>query len=478
MRYPGFIGPSYTLQSVNVDCQSSVNLFPEINQLGTGKEKEIASLVPTPGLSLLLTIPNTPIRGFWAASKGTLFVVAGSKLYSVSSAYSATELGTLSTDKGRVSIADNGDYVFIVDGSFGYHWRISTSTFTTVTDPNFYPADQVTFQDGYFIFNKKGTQQFFISGLNDVTFDPLDFGSAEGSPDNIIGLISNNQNLFLFGQRSLEIFYNTGDTDFPFSRIQGAVLDVGCSALFSVCRMLGNIYFLGGDTNGTGIVYEIQGFKHNRISTPAIESVIRGMTSDQVSASTAFTYQLGGHLFYCLNLYGTGSTWCYDASTGFWHERQYLGLWSTERHRAETCAVAYGKIIVGDYENGNLYSLNPDVYTDNGNPILRLRAAPHITDSLKYVTHHSFQLDMETGVGTDGINQGNDPTAVLQFSDDGGHSWSNEKYSKIGKIGKTKTRVIWRRLGSSRDRVYRVKITDPVKVVLIGAELEVEGGRS
>jgi len=478
MRFPGFIGPSYRLQSVNVDCQSTVNLFPEINALGTGKEREVAALVPTPGLRSLVTMPKNAMRGCWTASNGTLFVVYAEKFYSVSSSWAYTELGSLSTSTGPVSMADNGLHVFIVDGQFGYTWTIATSTFAQVNDANFYPADQVTFQDGYFIFNKSGTAQFFISGLNDITFDGADIGTAEGSPDNLVGLISTNQNLLLFGSKSTEVFYNSGDVDFPFARIQGAVIDVGCSAPFSIVKLAGTTYWIGGDYSGSGIVYRMQGYQAQRISTPAIETMIRSLTTDQISEATAYAYQQGGHLFYCLNIPGTTSTWVYDASTEFWHERAYSALWSLERHRAEFHAVAYGQNVVGDYQTGALYALDQNTYTDNGTSIARIRTAPHLSEGLKVIRHNSFQLDMETGVGTDGTGQGVNPKVMLSFSDDGGHSWSGEIWADAGRIGNRKTRVKFNRLGASRDRVYKIKITDPVKVVLIGAELDLEGGIS
>jgi hypothetical protein len=476
MRFPGFIGPSYTLQSVNVDCQRCVNLFPEINALGTGKEREVAALVPTPGLSLLNTLPTGPIRGLWCASNGTLFAAAGNAFYSIASDWSYTSIGSLNTSSGPVSIADNGLHVVLVDGTYGYSWTIATNTFNQIVDANFFPSVQVTFQDGYFLFNRTGTQQFFISGLNAITFDGLDIGTAEGSPDNLVGLSSSNQHVILFGTQSVEVYYDSGDAGFPFARIQGAVLNVGCSAAFSIAKVVGALYWLGGDANGTGIVYRMQGMQPQRISTSAIESVIRNLTSAQISAATAYTYQQGGHIFYCLNLPGTNSTWVFDASTEFWHERTFSGLFSLERHRGECQAVAYGKNVVGDYQNGNFYSLDPSNYTDNGTSISRIRAAPHFSQDMAFIRHSSFQLDMETGVGITGTGQGSDPKIMLRWSDDGGHTWSNEYWNDAGKIGKYKTRAKWRRLGMSRDRVYEVKITDPVKVVLIGAEIDVVGG--
>jgi hypothetical protein len=150
-----------------------------MNELGTGKEREVAALVSTPGLRLLVTLPTSPVRALHRASNDELFAVAGNKFYRISSAWAATELGTLTTSTGPVSMADNGAHVVMVDGTSGYGWTIGSSTFAEFSDPDFEIADQVTFQDGYFLFNKQGSQQFFISGINDITFDALDISTAE-----------------------------------------------------------------------------------------------------------------------------------------------------------------------------------------------------------------------------------------------------------------------------------------------------------
>jgi hypothetical protein len=251
---------------------------------------------------------------------------------------------------------------------------------------------------------------------------------------------------------------------------------VGTSAAFSIAVLSDAVFFLGGDKTGQGIVYMMRGYQPQRISTPGIESVIRGLDQTLLANARAWVYQQGGHAFYCLNLPGYDGTWCYDVSTGLWHERTYKGPVQIERHRADCSAVAFGKNIVGDYSTGSIYSLDPTVYTDNGTSILKVRTAPHFSAGLLNVFHHKLQLDLEVGVGLDGSGQGTDPEAMLEWSNDGGHTWQGPLTVKIGKIGKTETRAIWRRLGRARDRVYRVSISDPVKTVLIGAELEVEVG--
>lgn len=478
MRLTGFIGPSYKLQSVNADCQRTVNLYPEVNESGNGKEGDVACLRGTPGLRLLLTLPKYPSRGMHATSTGLFFVVAGDSFYQVEydsalGTWSYTELGGLDTSTGPVSMADNGIHVVAVDGPNGYAWNMDGETYAQITEENFLGADQVTFQDGYLIFNKPDSQQFYITGLLNLEFDALDIGSAEGSPDHIVGLVSDSQNLFLFGKLSTEVFYNSGAADFPFARTQGALIEIGCSAAFTIQKLQGEIFWLGQDPSGRGIVYRAKGLSPQRISTHAIETVISG--AGDLTEARAWTYQQSGHSFYCLNLPGATSTWCFDTTTGMWHERAILRFGRYTRHRAECHAFAYGFNVVGDFENGKLYALDPEIYSDDGGEISRERTSPHISQGLLRIFHSQFQLDLETGVGL-ATGQGQNPRAMLQWSDDNGHTWSNEYWTSIGAQGGYKTRAIWRRLGSARDRVYRVRITDPVKVTLLGAELGLTGG--
>lgn len=476
MRFPGFVGPSYTLQSVIADCQAAVNLYPELNALGTGKEGEPALLAPTPGLRRLLTLAGSPLRALYMASNGQLFAVGGAKLYRISSSWVATELGTLNTTTGRVSIADNGSTVVLVDGTYGYVWTIGSAAFAVITSANFYAADQVTYQDGYYIFNRSGTGNFFISGLNATTFDALDIATAEAKPDNVMGVISSNQQLHVFGTQTLEVYYDSGDT-FPFTRIQGAVVSVGCGATHSIAEIPGQgLMWLGGDSTGTGIIYQLQGFQAKRVSTSAIENEIRGLTSTQIAAATAWVYQQGGHIFYILNIPGLASTWAYDVNTGMWHERSYQDLWGPERHRAECHTVAFGQNVVGDWETGKVYALDQDTYTDDAVAIKRIRRVPHVSKGMKRHFHRALTIDMEMGVGLSGSGQGTDPQVMLRWSDDGGKTWSNEHWASIGGIGEYKARAIFRRLGSARDRVYEVSITEPVKTVILGADLDLEEG--
>jgi hypothetical protein len=366
----------------------------------------------------------------------------------------------------------------IVTGPNGYVLTPSTGVLTQITDPDFTGADTVQFIDGYFVFNKTGTGQFQITALYNTTIDGLDFATAEGAPDLLLSVLVDHRELWLFGETSTEVFFNSGNSDFPFERINGAFIEQGCAAKFSPAKMDNTVYWLTADERGQGTVQRAQGYSPQRVSTHAIEYALGQMP--RIDDAVAYTYQQEGHSFYVLNFPTAQKTWVYDAAVNLWHERAWLDpVSSVLKQDRAICQMAFaGETIVGDWETGNLYVLDLDYFTDNGALIPRIRSCPHISSpDYKQQFFASLHVDMQAGVGLT-TGQGSDPKAMLQWSTDGGYSWSNELWASIGKIGERRARVKWRRLGRSRDRVFRVTITDPVRVAIIGASVHLAEGVS
>lgn len=473
------------MRSINIDCQRSVNLYFEPDESHEAKEGSVGALIGTPGLSSpLLTLGASPIRGQFVASNGALYVCAGNKLYTISTSWVATSVGTINTSGGPVSMADNGIDLVLVDGSNGWYTALGSSSLTQITDPNYLGnATQVRYQDGVFIFNIPGTNQFFVSDQLAVTFSGY-FDSKATSPDSLIGTLSDHRNLWLFGSSTTEVWFDAGNPppSTPFSLIQGGYVEAGCAAWATIKKLDNTVFMLGRDPRGAGIVYAITGFQFQRISTFAVEYAIS--TYGDISGSTAWTYQDGGHQFYCINFKNASNqsvantTWCYDLMTGLWHERVSTSNGAFNRHIVECHSFFNNVHVVGDYSSGNLYQLASTIYSDNGNPRTCQRIFPHTSSNLDRVYHSQFQIDFEAGVGLDGSGQGTDPMAMLQWSNDSGHTWSNEHWTSIGEIGETKQRAVWRRLGQARDRVYKVTVTDPVKVIMINAQLNAQEGTS
>ena len=470
------LGSSYVARSINAADNRMVNLFPEVIPEGG---KNAGFLNRCPGLKFQQTIGTGPIRALWAhqTNGSDFYVVSGTEFYKVTGLTATpTKVGDV-TGTGPVSIADNGTQIFLACNPDGYIYNEVTNVFAKITDPDFTGAVTVAYLDGYFVYNEPDSQKVWVTQLLDGTsVDPLDFASAEGSPDGLVAINVDHREAWLFGTDSIEVWYDAGLADFPLTRIQGAFNEIGCVAAFSVAKLDNGLFWLGTDARGQGIVYRANGYTGVRVSTHAVEYAIAQYGN--ISDAVAYTYQQEGHAFYVLTFPTADATWVYDVATQAWHER---AGWNTStgtftRHRSNCQCNFGGNTVVGDYQNGNIYTLDLGTYADNDDIqkwLRSWRALPTGTNNLKRTAQHSLQLDCESGTGLN-TGQGSDPEIMLRWSDDGGHTWSNEHLSKMGKIGQYYRRVFWRRLGMTlklRDRIYEISQTDPVKAVIVGAEL-------
>lgn len=471
------VGGAYLARSSNSSADRLVNLYPEVVESQQGKT--VAALYGTPGTRLLVALGGSGgVRGVHVPAVGDAIAVRGSTVCRVTTGWVATSVGTIDSATTPVSIADNGSVAVIVTGSNGYVLNLTTNVLTQITSAAFYGADVVWYLDNYFVFNRPDTEQFYISSIGGTDFDALDFASAEGAPDLLVSLIADHRELWLFGSKSTEVFTNTStNPDFPFQRDGNIFIEQGCAAKFSPSKIDNTVFWLGADENGQGIVWRAQGFTPSRISTHAVEFAIQNYSD--ISDAIGYTYQQEGHSFYVLTFPTANRTWCYDVATGLWHERAYRDSTNTlNRHRSNCHMFFGGEHVVGDWENGNLYALDLDYYSDNGDAMPAIRVCPHVSNpDYLWMFWDALQVDLEAGVGLQ-TGQGSDPQIALDYSDDGGHTWSNERWVDMGAVGEYKTRARWTRLGRSRDRVLRFTITDPVKRVLLSASAKIRMGRS
>lgn len=462
----GLIGPSYQERSPPFDNQRTVNLYPVVDSTKQGKE--IAALYGTPGKLLFGTFGAGPVRGQFSGANDRSFVVSGSGLYETDSSGTATLRGTLLTTSGTVTIDENGLQLAVCDGTDIYILVYATNVFARVTDSDFPGAGTITFIDGYFAFNDPGTGKFYISALYDGTsIDALDFATAESSPDNLKRVIRAVGQLWLVGVKTTEIWTNTGASAFPFERINGARIEMGTNSPYSVVGVDNTIVFVGHDENGSGGVFRANGFRPEKISTGPIDLKIQDASSPE--NFVGFSYQQDGHLFYMLTGGGLETSLVYDFSTREWHERAYLNSSGDFETDLAICHMhSFGKNLVGDRASGNVYQLDMETYTDNGNEIKSLRRFAHIGQEGQRFTVNSLQVDFERGVGlTSG--QGSAPVAALRVSRDGGQSWSNEYTASIGALGVRLPRCKWNRLGQFELATFEISITDPVRRRICGA---------
>jgi hypothetical protein len=354
---------------------------------------------------------------------------------------------------------------------YALNWTVLPST-----DGAFEGGGTVDISDNYFVYNKPQSQLWAASDLLSPITDPLSFASKDGSPDDLVAIIVDRREVYLLGEMSSEAWLDVGSVPFPFQRIQGSSTQQGIAAAYSCARVGNSFAYVSKNNRGESTIVQMNGYIPQRISTHAVETTLVGQ---DVSDAIAWTYQLEGHETYVVTFPSIGEnglTWAYDITTGLWHKWLYTNNQNQyERHRGNCCAFFNQQVLLGDYENGKLYRLSLSQYTDDGQLIRRVRRCPHITTDLQRQYFAELQIQFQPGVGLS-TGQGQDPQAMLRWSDDGGFTWSNENWVTIGKQGQYFTRAMWRRLGFARDRIFEVVITDPIKAVIVSANLKAEAG--
>lgn len=401
-------GGAYQARSVIAAAQRSLNLMPEPIPPETGEPSRMAHY-PTPGLTVLGTLPQNGVRGIRQATTGQIFAVAGDGVFLVNpGSWTGTQLGTITPMRPYpVGMQDDGINMVIVDGTpNGWAVNLSGNTFSQITDPNFYGADRVDFLDTYTLYNRPGTPQFYSSNSEAATtFDPLYFVNKESFSDLLISIAVAKREIWLLGERTTEIWFNAGAPDFPFQEMPGVFIDQGCTAKYSVAVYDNRVLWLARNRAGEGIVVSGAGYLATRISSFAIEEAMRKYPT--IDDAIGMTYSLGGHICYVLTFPSADETWSFDIATGQWHEWKWIDNNGLEhRHRANCMYLCNDTVVVGDWENGNLYKLDADNYTDAGQPIKRIRAFPHIVADAHRVFYREFTADLETGTAEAAIPPG------------------------------------------------------------------------
>jgi hypothetical protein len=474
-----------------------------------------------------------------AVTSGTLSVGQLIKGTSVQNDTVITALGTGTGSTGTYTVnvsqtvgSTTISALTVVRPFYSINWTVLPAT-----DGAFQGGGTVDITDNFFVYNYPDSQLWAASDLLSPLTDPLSFASKDGSPDDLVSIIVDRREVYLLGEMSSEVWINSGGVPFPFTRIPGTSTQQGIAAQFSMARMGNSFAYVSKNNRGEAMIVRMNGYFPERISTHAVETTLvnqnvenaiaqgiaaqfsmarmgnsfayvsknnRGeamivrmngyfperisthavettLVNQNVENAIAWTYQLEGHEVYVVSFPSVGPgglTWAYDQTTGLWHKWLYRNNQNEyERHRGNCCAFFNQQVLVGDYENGKIYQLSRNFYTDDGDIIRRLRRAPHITSDLQRQYFHELQIQFQPGVGLSS-GQGQDPQAMLRWSSDGGSTWSNEYWVSIGKQGKFLNRAIWRRLGFARDRVFEVSITDPVKAVIISANLKAEAGEN
>lgn len=447
-------GPSGQIRG-GAEVRRVVGWIPVASESQSAKGGVAYYLKQAAGLRLLCNLGG-PVRGLYAAN-GSLYASAGGKLKRISSAWAATNLGSVADS--AASMAANQTQLNCVAGSNSYVLDFAANTVTQVT-ANWQGSVLVDVLDGYGVYIQPSTRQFYISNHEDFTqLNPLYFASAESSEGNVIGHIVRHRELLVLKEKTVEVWYDDpAATDFPFSRNSGANIEAGLSAPRSLAKVGGVAYWLGRDGNGEGIVFSMAGYAPVRISNHALEEALS--TVSDLSGATAFTYHQEGLTYYVLNVPGLSTTWRYEVSSGMWHEMAELVDGQYQPWRATCHAYAYGTHVVGD-ASGNLYALDPTVSNNAGDPLVRDFISPHdALPTLKKQRFSSMQVDCKVGQGKADGSQG---LMLLRYSNDGGQNWGNWQTLTLGNVGRTLARARTTMLGSAFDRVWQLRVTDDIQ---------------
>lgn len=418
-----------------------------------------------PGLDLFSDAGDTPWRGLLPVETTSFFYgVHRNTLYKVDNSGTMTSLGTLNTSTGRVGMAHNGAVILIVDGTNGYTYTIASNTFAQIGDADFLNgAKTCAWLDQLFIV-EDGDQ--FATSPDGSAWDATERAAAESSPDGIVRIIADHGELNVFGAISTEYWVTTPAVDFAFQPIKSATAEWGLAATWSACKANDTIVMLAKNNDGQASVVRLNGHVPQVISTPDIDAIINDYST--ISDATGLAYKVGGHPFYQINFPNADASWLYDGLSNRWTAIKSYGM---GRHRGEMAIQFLSRTVIADSENGRLYRLNPDTYTENGEAI----EVEMISETLRLPDGQRFpvdrlRLDMEVGVGAVS-GQGSIPQVMLSVSRDGGYTWGAEMWANAGQIGKYKTRVEWRRLGTSDQWTFKIRMTDPVEKVFVSASI-------
>ena len=467
---------SYQASSGLASFERALNIYAEPTPSDSSAPAKVL-LKRTPGTKLwsnimtALPVPHSnsnPVYGF-VTMGSYIYIVCGITLYRANANKDFEELGTLGTVQGRVMMTQNGVQVTILtETGRAYYYDTNNNTFGEITNPNYLPSSSVITSSNYTIFTQSDSQTWFLSGIRDTTaYSVFDQAQAEAISDDLVTVASNNSQVYLMGDQSIEVWNYNGGVTFPYQRISAAFIPVGPASKYSVVMDIEGIFWLGSDRR----IYTTGNYTANPISSYGVDTALASYQT--IKDAFAFIYSQDGHRFYCITFPSEGKTWCYDLTTKLWHERSSTNPITRQQDRWLPNCYAYfdGKHLVGDPRVGKIYELSSTTYSDADGELPILVEAISATQFNNYIRTaiHQFILWMDAGVGLDGSDQGVNPQIMMDFSNDGGKSWSTELWQPLGRAGEYLSEIYWNQLGVGRSLIVRVRVSDPVPINITSA---------
>lgn len=469
----------YISDSLPVSHQECTNWVPIVQQ---APSLSVRQLYGSPGIRLIADSGgglNDVNRGAHEMASIPYFVngpvlyrldrniIAGVEVFSLAS------IGTIE-GSGRLSMADNGTQLMILNpGGKGYIYSVAGGL-VEITDPDFRASgdpQHVVYIDGYFACSTD-SKAWIVSNLNDgLTWDALDFGTAEADPDIIVAPIVHNNQIFLTGSKTTEGFQNIGGSGFPFQR-NNIFLDKGCYAPFSLISTNQRFFLIGGGTNEQAAIWSYQNGQYYKVSTIAIDNVLNAYSEAVLNAAFALSWAARGQFFVAFSF--IDRTFIYNMTTQVWHEQKSsilneLGDYEQKRWRVNSLVTSYGYVIVGDSQDGRIGILDQNEYQEYGHNIIRVFSTQPIFNGNSPIRIPTIELTMEAGIG----NGVENPLVSMAISENA-KTFMYERSRPIGKIGRYGQRIIWHKNGRvPKFAVFRFRLSDPIKPVVIRLDMDV-----
>lgn len=381
--------------------------------------------VKRPGLSTLTT---TGVSGdiayastgiFYWPTYNTNIVFFENRLYTLNSSNVLTYRGDLSTHTGvttdqvNTSIAHiTGQEVMVCSrGTDIDIYHPITHAITHITPSvSGAPSDIVRTQylDGYVIAQVETGNKFYWSELDDpTTWNPLDFATAETVADDITNITVKNGKIYVFGQKSIEVFYNDGVS--PFARLDGGQESVGCIASNSVINTDLGIFFLDSNRRVTRLTDS--GLE---ILSEPVDKLIETFTTIS-DAYFHFVYMTGKQFLLCFfpssgvrsawdGGMGTGMCLVYDIQNKNWYDwtswyNYIIAYREMFRVRYHTYAVSQKRnIFLINNLARPIATLSSTVYQERG-----LESAPYSSSNPQLVDIHSEWRSGNNSWGTSNL---------------------------------------------------------------------------
>lgn len=474
----GFCSGFYQSQSVAADDQDIFNWYPETIESGEGKSAK--ALYPRPGLDLFCALPDVPLASYNANGRA-FFACADGNLYELFSNGTKTSRAAIpGWTGGPVSICGSTIQLVIANGNNAYCYDLRTNSITDITGTVAKPNPVIAqYGDGFFLMFFNNSQFFQVSAANDgTTWSGVDTYQVSVYPDNVVSMLFDHREMWLWGIKASQVYYNSGAASNPWTPIPGAFVEQGCAAIASPVKLDNSVFWIGSDERGNGIAWRANGYTPVRVSTHAVENAWSRYST--IADAIGYSYVWQGHSFWVIYFPTANATWVLDVGEGLWSR---MGFWNQgtatyDAHHSRNHVFIFGKHLVGDWSSGNIYALNGFTFTDNGSMIRWMRRAPYISSQGQWIFFSNLEIDLEAGVALQ-AGQGSDPQMTVRWSNDRGKSWGNDHLLSAGKVGDYGHRLILRRLGKcwgTSGRIFEVSATDPVPWRITDAYVEAAPG--